>query len=59
MSVNEAKKKGVTPKCRIASWAQTGVDPEIMGTGPISACKKAVSRSPDLLSNYNIDIDNF
>ncbi|VDI45639.1 acetyl-CoA C-acetyltransferase [Mytilus galloprovincialis] len=45
MSVNEAKKKGVTPKCRIASWAQTGVDPEIMGTGPISACKKALEKA--------------
>ncbi|CAC5426843.1 ACAT [Mytilus coruscus] len=45
MSANEAKKRGAIPKCRIASWAQTGVDPEIMGTGPISACKKALEKA--------------
>ncbi|CAG2197282.1 ACAT [Mytilus edulis] len=45
MSANDANKRGVTPKCRIASWAQTGVDPEIMGTGPISASKKALEKA--------------
>ena len=43
MRASEVQKRGLTPKCRIVSWAQTGVDPEIMGTGPISATKKAVS----------------
>lgn len=57
MSANDANKRGVTPKCRIASWAQTGVDPEIMGTGPISASKKAVSKSPDLLAYNNDNYD--
>ena len=37
-----AKDKGLTPQARIVSWAQTGVDPAVMGTGPISATKKAV-----------------
>ena len=35
---------GLTPLARIVSWAQTGVEPAVMGTGPITATKKAVSR---------------
>lgn len=31
------------PLARIVSWAQTGIDPSIMGVGPISAIRKAVS----------------
>lgn len=42
MKSSEAKQRGLSPMCRIVSWAQTGVDPEIMGTGPISATQKAV-----------------
>jgi hypothetical protein len=42
MKSSEAKQRGLSPICRIVSWAQTGVDPEIMGTGPISATQKAV-----------------
>jgi acetyl-CoA C-acetyltransferase len=45
MSLAEAKKRGITPLARIASWATTGVDPSIMGTGPISASKKALERA--------------
>src|SRR3954471_22468979 len=37
MSADEAKKRGLKPLARIASWANAGVDPEIMGTGPIPA----------------------
>ncbi len=36
MSLAEAKKRGITPLARIVSWATTGVDPSIMGTGPIA-----------------------
>ena len=32
-----------SPFCRIVSWAQVGIDPSIMGVGPIYAVKKAVS----------------
>jgi acetyl-CoA C-acetyltransferase len=42
MSLGEAKKRGITPLARIVSWAHAGVDPSIMGTGPIPASKKAL-----------------
>ena len=45
MSADEAKKRGLTPLARIASWANAGVDPEIMGTGPIPASRKALERA--------------
>ncbi|MFA5956795.1 acetyl-CoA C-acetyltransferase [Hyphomicrobium sp.] len=45
MSAEEAKKRGITPLARIVSWATTGVDPSIMGTGPISASKKALEKA--------------
>ena len=44
MTAEEAKKRGITPLARIVSWATTGVDPSIMGTGPISASKKALEK---------------
>src|SRR6478735_12583131 len=37
MSATEAQRRGITPLARIASWATAGVDPKIMGTGPIPA----------------------
>ena len=45
MSADEAKKRGLTPLARIASWASAGVEPEIMGTGPIPAMKKALDKA--------------
>lgn len=45
MSLAEAKKRGLTPLARIASWAHAGVDPSIMGTGPIPASKKALEKA--------------
>ncbi|MDX2264295.1 MAG: acetyl-CoA C-acetyltransferase [Hyphomicrobiales bacterium] len=45
MSLSEAERRGVTPLARIASWATTGVDPSIMGTGPIPASKKALEKA--------------
>lgn len=42
MKLSEAQKRGVAPLARIVSWGQAGVDPAIMGTGPIPAIKKAV-----------------
>jgi acetyl-CoA C-acetyltransferase len=45
MTLAEAKKRGIKPLARIVSWATTGVDPSIMGTGPISASKKALERA--------------
>jgi acetyl-CoA C-acetyltransferase len=45
MSADEAAKRGLKPLARIASWAHAGVDPEIMGTGPIPASKKALEKA--------------
>jgi len=45
MTADEAKKRGLKPLARIASWAHAGVDPEIMGTGPIPASRKALERA--------------
>jgi acetyl-CoA C-acetyltransferase len=45
MSADEASRRGLTPLARIASWAHAGVEPEIMGTGPIPASKKALQKA--------------
>ena len=45
MSADEAKARGLEPLARIASWATAGVDPAIMGTGPIPASKKALEKA--------------
>ena len=42
MSITEAEKRHASPLARIVSWAQAGVDPKLMGTGPIPATRKAV-----------------
>ena len=45
MMEDEAERRGLTPLARIASWAQAGVDPAIMGTGPIPASRKALEKA--------------
>ena len=45
MSADEAKKRGLTPLATIRSWAHAGVEPEIMGTGPIPAMRKALEKA--------------
>ena len=45
MSAAEAAKRGLTPLARIASWATCGVDPAVMGTGPIPASRKALEKA--------------
>ncbi len=45
MSAEEAKRRGITPMARIVSWATAGVDPAIMGTGPIPASRKALEKA--------------
>jgi acetyl-CoA C-acetyltransferase len=45
MSAAEAAKRGITPMARIVSWATAGVDPSIMGTGPIPASRKALKKA--------------
>ncbi|MBJ7251788.1 MAG: acetyl-CoA C-acetyltransferase [Acetobacteraceae bacterium] len=45
MTAAEAAKRGITPLARIVSWATAGVDPSIMGTGPIPASRKALAKA--------------
>ncbi len=45
MTADEAQKRGLTPLARIASWASRGVDPAVMGTGPIPASKAALEKA--------------
>ena len=45
MSDTRARELGITPLARIVSSAVTGLDPEIMGLGPIEACRKAMARA--------------
>jgi len=45
MSAEEAEKRGITPMAKIVSWATAGVDPAIMGTGPIPASRAALEKA--------------
>ena len=45
MSASEAERRGITPLARIVSWATAGVDPKVMGTGPIPASRKALDKA--------------
>ena len=45
MSEDEAKSRHIEPMARIVSWAQVGVDPSIMGSGPIPASRKALEKA--------------
>jgi acetyl-CoA C-acetyltransferase len=45
MTADEAARRGLTPLARIASWATCGVDPAVMGTGPIPASRKALEKA--------------
>ena len=45
MTADEAERRGIRPLARIVSWAQAGVDPAIMGAGPIPASRKALDKA--------------
>lgn len=45
MTEEEAGRRGIAPLARIVSWATAGVDPQIMGTGPIPASRKALKKA--------------
>ena len=49
-SLSEAEKKSIEPMARIVSWASVGVDPSLMGLGPIDAVKAAVKKA-----NWRLD----
>jgi len=45
MKGDEARQRGLEPLARVVSWAQAGVDPALMGSGPIPASRKALARA--------------
>ncbi|HEU4839733.1 MAG TPA: acetyl-CoA C-acetyltransferase [Micavibrio sp.] len=54
MRESEAKKRGLKPFARIKSWATAGVDPAVMGTGPIPASKKALEKAGWKVSDLDL-----
>jgi acetyl-CoA C-acetyltransferase len=54
MTAEEAKKRGIKPLAKIVSWANAGVDPAIMGTGPIPASKLALERAGWKVSDLDL-----
>jgi acetyl-CoA C-acetyltransferase len=54
MTEEEAAKRGVTPLARIASWATCGVDPAIMGIGPVPATRKALEKAGWKLADLDL-----
>jgi acetyl-CoA C-acetyltransferase len=54
MRAEEAERRGLTPLARIVAWAQAGVDPAIMGTGPIPASRKALERAGWTADNLDL-----
>ena len=54
MSADEAKKRGLTPLARIAAWATAGVDPSVMGSGPIPATRKALEKAGWKVSDLDL-----
>ncbi|MGA2088258.1 MAG: acetyl-CoA C-acetyltransferase [Stellaceae bacterium] len=54
MSAGEAQKRGIKPLARIASWATAGVDPAVMGSGPIPATKLALARAGWKVSDLDL-----
>jgi acetyl-CoA C-acetyltransferase len=54
MSAAEAKKRKLKPLARIASWATAGVDPKVMGSGPIPASRKALEKAGWKVSDLDL-----
>ncbi|XP_033635949.1 acetyl-CoA acetyltransferase, cytosolic-like [Asterias rubens] len=54
MKKSDATKRGVTPLASIVNWGQAGVDPSVMGTGPIPAIKKALEKAGWSISDVDL-----
>ena len=54
MSAGEAERRGIQPLARIVSWATVGVDPAIMGIGPVPAVRKVLERSGRSLDEIGV-----
>ncbi len=53
-SLEEAKKKSIKPLAKIVSWASVGVDPSLMGLGPIEAVRKAAKKAKWTLNEIDL-----
>ena len=54
MTAKQAAKEGKTPLARIVSWGQAGVDPKIMGTGPIPASRAALKKAGWVINDLDL-----
>ena len=54
MTADEAERRGIEPLACIVSWAQAGVDPAIMGAGPIPASRKALDKAGWMIDDLNL-----
>jgi acetyl-CoA C-acetyltransferase len=54
MNANSAASRGLTPLARIIGWASAGVDPRIMGIGPVPAVKKLLDRTGMTLGDFDL-----
>ncbi|XP_072499936.1 acetyl-CoA acetyltransferase, cytosolic [Notamacropus eugenii] len=54
MKKSEAERRGLTPLAQIVSWSQAGIEPAIMGAGPIPAIKQAVAKANWTLEDVDV-----
>ncbi len=54
MSAERARERGITPMARIVGWASAGVDPRIMGIGPVPAMRKLFARTGLTLDSFDL-----
>jgi acetyl-CoA C-acetyltransferase len=54
MDADAARAEGITPLARIAGWASAGVDPRIMGIGPVPAMRKLFARTGLTMSDFDL-----
>ena len=54
MSAERARERGITPMARIVGWASAGVDPKIMGIGPVPAMRKLFARTGLTLDSFDL-----
>ena len=54
MSADRARRDGVTPLARVIGWASAGVDPRVMGIGPVPAVQKLLKRTGLALEDFDL-----
>ena len=54
MAEDEASRRGLTPMARITGWATAGVDPRIMGIGPVPAIRKLLAKTGLAITDFDL-----